>query len=127
MYDVRIDTSKNRMYITLAGFMSAEEVRTAADAVIEAGKKMHTNFDVVNNIADFKPGSPEVGTEIKRAQTFLKENGVRHVIRITGESTIAAMQMQRLGKEAGYKADSAGTVAEADKLIDMMNHMASGM
>ncbi len=127
MHEVKISELKNRMYISLSGFMKVEEVSMAADAVIAAGRKMKPGFDVINDISTFKPGSPEAGAEIKRAQLFLKEQGVRHVIRVTGDSTIAAMQMQRLGKEAGYRADTAGTVAEAETLLEMMDKMASAV
>lgn len=115
MYSVRSDLSKNRLYIKLSGHMEKSEVAMAADKVIEEAKKLRPGFATINDISDFKPASQDATTELQRAQAFLKQAGTSRVIRILGESTIANLQLNRTG---GYKADTADSIAEADRLLD---------
>jgi hypothetical protein len=117
-YNVKADLNKNRLYIHLEGFLSGDDVKKAADSVIQEAKKMKPGFSAINNIKDFKPTTPEGANEILRAQKFLKENGVGHVIRVVGEQAITSMQFKRTQNEAGYIADSVSTLEEADALLD---------
>ena len=54
-WEVSTDEGKNRLYLTLEGRLSVEEVASAADAVIEASGALDPGFDQVNDISGFKP------------------------------------------------------------------------
>lgn len=116
-YEVRADTAKNRLYIILDGFFNDEEFKVAVDLIIERAKTLKKDFDVINDITTFKPASQTSLGEMKRAQVFIKENGARRVIRVMDQASISSMQLARTGKEAGYDADVAASIAEAEKML----------
>lgn len=115
--DIRADVSKNRLYIVLGGFFQDEEVRVASDKCITEAGKLSRGFGVVNDISEFKPATPKGAEEIKRAQLFVKENGVGRVIRVVGQASLTQSQFERQSKDAGYQAEVAATVADAEKML----------
>ena len=118
-YNIRADLSKNRLYMSISGFMDDDLVTQVVDKVIAEAKKLKPGFAVINDISTFKPATPKGAEEIKRAQLFVKENGVGRVIRVTGQDGIAAMQFSRISKTTtGYEADQVTTVEDAEKLLD---------
>jgi hypothetical protein len=116
-YVIQADTAKNRLNITLNGFFSDAEVTAAVDKIIDEAKKLKPGFVVINDVSNFKPASQTAVGEMKRAQVFVKENGAARIIRVVGEATLASMQLSRSGKEAGYDADTVGSLAEVEKLL----------
>ena len=134
MFEITADSTKNRLYVKVAGFLGQPELKQAADQFIEQVKTLRSPIDVVNDVSTFRPSTPEGADEIKRAQTFLQEYGVRHVIRIVellpGDArssfeqaahTMGAAQFRRTAREVGYKADEALTRAEADAKLDELS------
>jgi hypothetical protein len=116
--DIRADVAKNRLYLVLIGFFQDDEVQVASDKCIAEATKLKAGFDVINDISQFKPASPKGADEIKRAQLFVKQHGVKRVIRIVGDAVITQAQFSRQEKEAGYNADTAATLADAEKILD---------
>lgn len=98
--------------------MSVAEAKVAADAVVAAVQTLRPGFSVINDIAQFKPVSPEAAQEIERAQRFARDAGMGRVIRVTGDNALTSMQFGRVSKAAGYQADTAGSVAAAEQLLD---------
>lgn len=119
MFEVHINMAKNRLYITLKGFMSDEEVRDAANEVIKNADKLRPGFDVVNDLSEMKVATQDGAKEIARAQHYLAGKGVNRVIRVVVNS-VTKTQFNRTGKAAGYSkdADTASSVEEADKMLD---------
>lgn len=117
-FDSKADTDKNRLYIRLEGFMSDEEIHAAADLVISESKKLSPGFSTINDIRTFKPATPSGAEEIARAQKFLHERGVGHVIRIVGAKVLASIQFKRTQNDAGYIADHVTTMEEAERTLE---------
>lgn len=116
--DIRADIVKNRLYLVLIGFFQDDEVKAASDKCIAEASKLKPGFDVINDISQFKPATPKGADEIKRTQLFVKQHGVKRVIRIVGDAVITQAQFSRQEKEAGYNADTAATLTEAEKILD---------
>jgi hypothetical protein len=52
-------------------------------------------------------------------QLFLKQSGMRRVVRVvSANNVITNMQFKRTSKPAGYEAEVATSVDEADALLD---------
>lgn len=119
-YEIRTDATKNRMYIKLAGFFQEEEIKVAIDDILDQINKLKPGYDAVSEISDFKPASPKVATLMMKAQKALKESGMGRIIRVSGSNVLARKQFERSGKEAGYDADMANSVEEADRILDGM-------
>jgi hypothetical protein len=114
---VRADVRKNRLYVVLAGFFDDDDARQAADEVIQEIKSLRPGFDVINDISGFRPATQKGAREMVRAQRFARAAGVDRVIRIVPSETIGSIQFARTSKQAGYEADTAVSIAEADKML----------
>lgn len=84
MHEIRINTNKNVLYITLKGFLKDDEVRDVVKEIIDKAKQLSPGFIVVNDISEFSPASKNVLDEIKKAQAFVKTKGVKRIIRVVG-------------------------------------------
>ncbi len=113
----RADPAKNRLYVVLQGFIPAEEAKDAADVTIAEAKKLRPGFDIINDISTAKATSEQGVMELLRCQTFLKERGVGRVIRVVPETTVGSMQIARTSRQAGYDADIASTMEEAESML----------
>lgn len=116
--DIRADIMKNRLYLILAGFFEDPEMIAVADKCIAEVKKLKPGFDIINDISQCKSASDRGIMELLRAQTFIKQSGVNKVVRITGD-VITQAQFSRQGKEAGYDALTAATLADAEKVLSV--------
>ncbi len=116
MYEVKVDSKKNRLAITLRGFMADEELKAAADEVIKQASALGSGFDVLNDISEFEASSAEGFKEIQRAQAFLAERKPRRVVRVV-KKAIASLQLQRGSKSSGYDGTTATSLAEAEELF----------
>lgn len=116
--DIRADVSRNRLYLVLGGFFQDDEVKQASDKCIAEATRLKPGFGVVNDISEFKPATPQGAEEIKRSQVFVKQHGVGRVIRVVGQASLTQSQFDRQSKDAGYQAEVAATVADADRMLD---------
>lgn len=117
-YDVHADTIKNRLYITLRGFLTDSQARAAADAVIAEVEKLNPGFDAITDISTFQPVSVQATAEVARAQQIVKACGVRRVVRIQRLPTLGSLQLQRKSREAGYGGTIAYSLEEAERILD---------
>jgi len=118
-WTVRIDESKNRLYLTLEGQLSVAEAEAAADEVIAGAKQLDPGFDQVTDMRSFKPTDQAAVDHIERGKRGLVENGVAAVCRVVAESTTGQMQFDRAGEGAEtYAVAKAESVDEAEKLLD---------
>ena len=117
-YEARADIRRNRLYVVLEGFISDAEAKDACDTTIAEASKLMPGFDIINDISTVKPASPHGVTELLRCQTFLRDRGIGRVIRVVPKLSVGAMQISRTGKEAGYDADTATSIEEAEKMLE---------
>ena len=73
-YKIRVDIVKNRLYVTLVGFPSLDEMQRCGDETIEATRRLRPGYDIITDITEFKAGGPDVAKDIERIQAHF---GVR--------------------------------------------------
>jgi len=118
-WTVDIDESKNRLYLSLEGHLTVDEVEAAADAVIEATEKLDEGFDEVSDLRGFEPADPAAMDHIKRGKRGIVENGVTAVCRVVSDSTTGQMQFDRAGEEEEeYQLAKTDSIEKAEKLLD---------
>jgi hypothetical protein len=119
-YHVETDMLKNRLYLTLRGFLTDEMMKAFADHVIREANKMQPGFSVINDISAFKPTSSFGLGQIKRVQTHLKSCGVNRLIRIVDDKNVTPrMQFTRMGRDVYDEASEiARSLGEAETLLD---------
>jgi hypothetical protein len=116
-YAVRVDPVRNRLYVTLSGFFSLEEIKRCGDETIAATKKLRPGYDVVTDIRLFKAGPPEVAADIERVQAHFRKSGARQGVRIVAGNALSGMQFRRTGNEAGYQSVNVSSLEEAEAVL----------
>jgi hypothetical protein len=96
MHSVKCDREKNRLYITLEGFISQKEAREVAEEVAGEVLKLSKGFDVISDLSKFSFGSVGGGASLRSAMEMLQIRGVRRVVRIAGKSRAGLAQFIRL-------------------------------
>lgn len=109
---------RNRLYGTLEGFFSAEEMKKCADETIEATKKLRPGYCTVTDIIRCKPLPPEAAAEIERVQEHFRKSGARQGVRIVGPNVLSGMQFRRTGGEAEWNSVNMTSLEEAEKFLD---------
>jgi hypothetical protein len=127
MYEVIPNQAKNRIYMRLEGFLSDQEVHAFVEQQIAAIKMMKPGFDVINDISNFKPASPEGAKEIERMLKFSDEKGTRYVMLIIGPNYIARMQFDRLHRttDSKYITEEVKSREDAERRLDELRAAAN--
>lgn len=119
-WNVEVDTAKNRLYIDISAALSAEEATRSTDQVVDAANNtLDPGFDVITDIREFEPGTPEAVEQLERGKKAMRENGCSAAVRVMPESATASMHFERVGEdEEAYPVAEAETVDQAEKLLD---------
>ena len=117
MFQVRSDSAKNRLYITLGGHMVGPERQEATRAIMAEAGKLSAGFDIVTDIRELHATDPQGFKDFLRARSTLKLKGVGHIIRVT-RIPLSRIQLERISAEAGYDSDRADSLEEADQRLD---------
>ncbi|MFC7080502.1 hypothetical protein [Halorussus caseinilyticus] len=117
MHEIEADSSRNRLYVTLAGRFDEDEAAASAERTIEATERLDPGFDVVTDIRELEASPQEAKTHLERSKLFLSAHDVGTVVRVVGDSPLAEMQFDRTG-DAEYAVETAESVEAAEKLLD---------
>lgn len=118
MHSIQIDRQKKRLYVKLAGFFVDEEAKKASDKIIEAIDTFNSDFDLITDISECRPATPAGNVEIERIQKYALSKGAKRFIRVVGQRVLAQMQLDRASKKTGVEADYAGSIEEANRLLE---------
>ncbi|MFC1961074.1 hypothetical protein ACFLYO_10230 [Chloroflexota bacterium] len=118
MYEIRVDTNKNRLYVILDGYLADDKIQEAVNTTKANIDQLKPGFDLINDARNFKPLSPESTTSIAELQKYLIEHGLKQTVRIVGKEVIGAMQLERMTKDTGYDVLFASSIEEAETLLD---------
>ncbi len=121
MYDVRVDSESETLYLTLDGRLSDDEMKAARDEVVEALRELPEGFDMINDISTFSPPSPDAAQPIQEAQQEILDNGVDTVVRVVTDdtSTVVRRAFERRSADVGYEGETAESVEEAERLLGL--------
>ena len=114
--DVKADTAANRVYVTLRGFSSDEEMQQHVSRVATEVRKLKPGFVMISDISQMKPATPNGTKMLQDVMQVYKQRGIARIIRIVGDDVIARGQFNRLAKDAGIEVHYVSSHAEAEKL-----------
>ncbi|MEW6186197.1 MAG: hypothetical protein AB1585_10715 [Thermodesulfobacteriota bacterium] len=117
MFKLKIDTAKNRLYVTLIGFFPPIEMAKWSGETIAAAKKMKRGYDVIIDLSQFKPTTPEGTKEIEKVQSFFKLSGAKQGVQVIGDNVLGGLQFKRMSITSGFDPSNVNTLAEAEKLL----------
>ncbi|HJV49461.1 MAG TPA: hypothetical protein VJ549_09320 [Geothrix sp.] len=119
MFRVASDPDRNRLYITLSGYVEGSERQEATKAILAEAAKLVPGFDVITDITDLHATNKEGFKDFLRAKSALKLKGAGHTIRVA-RIPLSRIQLQRISEEAGYQQDHARSLEEADGMLDAL-------
>ncbi len=118
--EFRADVAKNRLHLRMSGFFREDEGPEMLKRLTLELDRLRHGFDVILDMVDVKPGSPETAAMLRRAGELIKARGRRRGVWLVGSSATTLLQFRR---ELGglFDADStrtAGTTPEAELILD---------
>lgn len=117
--NVRVDTLKNRIYLTLEGFHDLDEAIRMRDLYRDAITNCASGFTVLADISRYKPGAGEVQAIHAEAVRLAEEAGVSRVARFIGDTPLGGMQIDRISKTEGhYESANFDSLEEAEAFLD---------
>lgn len=117
MFLVNADPVRNRLYITLIGYLEAAERQEATKQVMAEAAKLEAGFDIVTDIRGLHATNKEGVKDLLRLRSALKLRGVGHIIRVV-KIPLSAIQMQRVTEEAGFQSEQVPTLDAANRRLD---------
>jgi len=119
MYTIKADIEKNRLYITMAGFLSASEASDIKIDIMNGVSKLSPGFDIINDISNFRLGLDETVNILNETIEFLISKKVNRIIRIVGSSRAGLIQMaQHTKKTENYKTRFVPSLEEAEEILN---------
>lgn len=119
MYKVKANIEKNRLTITLSGFISADEAATVKESIVSESIKLTKGFDVINDISNFRLGQDQAGLVLKEIIKYLISQGVNKVVRVVGASQTGLIQFaNHTGELSTYPVKYVPTIKDAEIFLD---------
>jgi hypothetical protein len=119
MFTVTSNPGRNRLYITLRGHMERPERQEAMKAILGEAAKLAPGFGVVSDISALHATNEEGFKDILRVKATLKLKGAGPIIRVV-KIPLSRLQFERISAAAGYQAEEAESLEEADRRLDAL-------
>jgi hypothetical protein len=119
MYHIKVDETKNRLYISINGTLPMEEAQKAKRKIEFSITQLKPGFDVINDISKLIRADDIAGSVLKEIMILLIQKGVRRVIRVVGTSKIGLIQFANNSLQIEqYKLSYVPSLEEAEKLLN---------
>ncbi|NOY68118.1 MAG: hypothetical protein GXP53_01305 [Deltaproteobacteria bacterium] len=119
MSNVRVDTKKNRIYITIGRIADEKEMAAIVKKIQMECALLKPGFTCLTDLRDYEIQDDVFEKYIKRAQEILVAAGMYKVVRVRRKmGTLAHFQFDNASYEVGYHADSVIDLDEAERLLD---------
>lgn len=119
MYKIKADQEKNRLTITLAGFISVDEATAVKDAIVSETATLTPGFDVINDISNFRLGQDRAGGVLQEIIRFLISQKVNKVVRVVGASQTGLIQFANYTSDNSiYNVKYVPTIKDAENFLE---------
>lgn len=119
-FDVRADVAKNRLHLRMAGFFRSSEGPDMLRRLTRELDDLRHGFDVILDMTDLKPGSPETAEMLRTAGELIRSRGRRRGVWIGAVSATTLLQFKRelAGIFGPESTRNAVTAFEAEHILD---------
>ena len=115
----KANIAKNRLYITIAGRISKEDLDRLYTDVRFCVADLRPGFDVVNDLLDCPLAALNGIPTFKKIATYLAHNQVGRVVRVIKKRNIVFKQIVRVSAGMDdYKAIYVNSLEEANEALD---------
>ncbi|MEB3272498.1 MAG: hypothetical protein VKJ85_01845 [Prochlorothrix sp.] len=118
---ISLDRDRNRLYIILSGFFSDADAQVASAAIAQAIRSLRPDFDVVTDISQCRPATPQGTAEIEKIQEYAIAQGARRFVRVVSDRVLIQMQLDRAASKTGVDALYVTSLQEAKDLLNGEN------
>jgi hypothetical protein len=116
---VKADVSKNRLYTTLKGFLTAEDISSLPENLRREAVKLKPGFIAISDVSAYEPAGENLQEILAQTMAAAVESGMGTTIRVVSESTAA--QLQELSKSKhGYSAILCRSLEEAEQAAERL-------
>lgn len=117
MYTIKADTSKNRLYITIDGTITKEELSTYTATLKENTGMLKSGFTALLDLRKASVFDQETMKELQNTKEIAVKAGLSKSAMVV-ESPTLKMQMNRNFKDVGPQDRAFNDVAEAEKFLE---------
>jgi hypothetical protein len=118
-WETRVDEETNRLTIRLAGDFDYAGAKAASNAILQVLPNIRQDFDVINDISDLGPVfPPKAMFHLRKVLYSLKKSGAARVVRVAPKTQTLILPFDQAAQEAGFKVLTAGSLAEAQALLE---------
>ena len=111
---VRADIKKNRLYTTLKGSLTEEDLAALPDELRKEAKKLKHGYTAISDVKEYRPAGKGINEILSKTMKAAVETGVGKVIRIvSGEEANVLETISQ--SEHGYSAIICKSMSEAEK------------
>ncbi|WP_027360199.1 hypothetical protein [Desulforegula conservatrix] len=115
MYEIKADQIKNRLYITLTGIISADEVKSISESIKNEIEGLQADFACIADLTKFKI-KPENAEWLLGIQDLLSKAGMSQMIRI-GDPMYREL-LEKSSKKAGYSGKLVYDLETAIRIVE---------
>ncbi|MBF0646060.1 hypothetical protein [Desulfuromonas acetoxidans] len=117
MHEIRTDSDRNYLYITLSGVIDAEDAQAINKEVLAALEHLEDGFHVINDMSQADCGYISCLPLFQEVMTALSTHHVGRVIRIVSDSVFQCQVNAASQQFARYTIEEATSVKEAEALL----------
>lgn len=119
MLEIRVHPGKNRLYLSMHGDVTKEDLILGQPRFAEALERLRPGFDIVNDVSGLISLDPLAEQIFTVATESVRAVGMRRVVRVVGRSVEAAALFERMNRKIGFgSALLAYSLEEADRVLD---------
>ncbi len=119
MYDIKTDTEKNRITITIGKVESESEIQEIARSVQSACRRLKKGFTCITDLRRYELQDDQFEIYVKETQAVMVQAGLSRVVRVRRETGLLGhFQFDNASSEVGYHAQNVTTLEEAERILD---------
>ncbi len=119
MHRVTANIEKNRLIISLAGFITEEEAAAVKKSIIAESATLSTGFDIITDITLFRLGLPGSERVFRDILKIVEEKRVNRIVRVVGGAQAGMVQFaNHTGNEHLFKVKYVPTMDAAEKALE---------
>lgn len=119
MHEVHVDTSKNRLYVTIGKLEGREEMETIIEKISAACQELQPGFGCLTDLRDYEVGEEADEKYIFRGQKVMVDAGLKTVVRVRKQfGAWGHFQFDKSSVALGYHAQNVTSIKEAESILD---------
>lgn len=95
MHDIRIDRSKNRLYLTLGLIEHDGEINTIIATIMDVAEQLQSGFTCLSDLREYRVRKPQDEEFMREIQEILWEVGIGKVARISSHDCANHFQFEQ--------------------------------